>query len=450
MFAKLALLVALDGAVTAQPQSAHSGWKHDWETPASAWWGYGAMGGRLFADDEVAFLASHYKIVLLSLCQAGLKVSSVSAGIMNVSAKLKKANPDVKVLQYWNTDQWACYQRTDPDYAAFLAHREWWLTDDFGNPVLTNGSPQYDWTNEQAVQHWLLMPIAGEDGTNLIDGFLLDGGAGFDQPANISSTRAETLKLAKWKAIGRMQQRLTAANNGLILANGMIGGPIDPHGSDPYNLGVLDYANGIENERGTPTFELVNHTSGAFLKDAVAANLAAIEQAGQMANGSKVVNVNYWPGPMIDLSKRKPGDNSSGWPIYAPGDKENRAPNGTKAQVVEGWQHMLTKWFPFNLAMFLSVAGESTYFTQSVWYASNQGSVACPADPDSCTAPSPFYPDMQRSLGPPLGPRTPVQIQQRDGTYTTSKYKWVRHFQHAVVTVDLDEPLGPGTSIVWN
>jgi hypothetical protein len=29
--------------------------------------------------------------------------------------------------------------------------------------------------------------------------------------------------------------------------------------------------------------------------------------------------------------------------------------------VGEGWQqHMLTKWPPFNLAMFLSVAGEST------------------------------------------------------------------------------------------
>ena len=46
-----------------------------------------------------------------------------------------------------------------------------------------------------------------------------------------------------------MQQRLTAANGGLVLANGMAGGPVDPFVNDPYNLGVLDHVNGIENER---------------------------------------------------------------------------------------------------------------------------------------------------------------------------------------------------------
>jgi hypothetical protein len=29
-------------------------------------------------------------------------------------------------------------------------------------------------------------------------------------------------------------------------------------------------------------------------------------------------------------------------------------------------------------------------------------------------------------------------------------YTWVRHFEHAVVTLDLNDPLGPGTSIVWD
>ena len=40
---------------------------------------------------------------------------------------------------------------------------------------------------------------------------------------------------------------------------------------------------------------------------------------------------------------------------------------GTKAQVYEGWQKILTKWLPFNLAMFLTVAGPSTYFNQMVY-----------------------------------------------------------------------------------
>ena len=103
-----------------------------------------------------------------------------------------------------------------------------------------------------------------------------------------------------------------------------------------------------------------------------------------------------------------------------------------------GWQRQLTKWLPFNLAMFLSVAGPCTYFTQMVWYASFQCFAPCPTAPDTCTAPTPFYPEMHRKLGAPAGPRT----QQ-------GKYKWVRHFEHAVVTVVLEEPLGPGTTIVW-
>ena len=43
-----------------------------------------------------------------------------------------------------------------------------------------------------------------------------------------------------------------------------------------------------------------------------------------------------------------------------------------------------------------------------------------------------------RPLGAPAGPR--VQL---------GPYKWRRDFAHATVTVDLDEPLGPGTNIDW-
>jgi hypothetical protein len=422
-------------AVPPTPQAPPSGWAHAWDTPASAWWGYGAFGSWVASDAEIAFIAKTYKIVLLSLTNADATMGmSVSAATMNVSARLKAANPALKVLQYFNMEMFAGYSRTDPAYATFLQHPEWWLRDDHGSPVMGQFGPGYDFSNEAAVQHWLSMPLG--PGSRLVDGFLLDGAAGYSQPANISATRAEALKLAKWKAVGRMQQRLSTANGGMVLANGMIGGLIDPHVNDPYNLGALGYAHGIENERGTPSFELVDRTTGAFKLDAVAANLAAIEQASQMANGSKLVSVNYWAGPIIGFSKAT--DNTHGMPIYAPGDMQNRVPNGTRAEVFAGWQRQLTKWLPFNLAMFLSVAGPRTYFTQMVWYASFQGFAPCPTAPDTCTAPTPFYPEMHRKLGAPAGPRT----QQ-------GKYKWVRHFEHAVVTVDLEEPLGLATSIVW-
>ena len=217
----------------------------------------------------------------------------------------------------------------------------------------------------------------------------------------------------------------------------MIGGPIDPNVNDPYNLGVLDHVGGIENERGTPSFELVDPTTGAFRKDAVAANLAAIENASLLA---QVVSVNYWPGPIVGFAQAgSANDNARGLPVYAAGDPHNHAPNGTtRGEVMAGWQEQMAEWLPFNLAMFLSVAGPSTYFTQMVWYASSEGFLPCPAAPDTCCAPRPFFPEMHKPLGKPLGPR-----KQLGG------YKWVRRFEHAVVSVDLDEPLGPGTAIEW-
>ena len=146
---------------------------------------------------------------------------------------------------------------------------------------------------------------------------------------------------------------------------------------------------------------------------------------------------NYWAGPIVGFSNAN--DNTTGWPTFAPLDPDNKAPNGTKLQVVQGWAALLNKWFPFNLASFLTVAGPSSYFTQMVWYASYQGFLPCPDAPGTCCTPQPLYPEMQNKLGSPLGPRQQL-----------GPYRWVRNFEHAIVTLDLDDPLGPGTSIVWN
>ena len=264
-----------------------SAWMHDWDSPASAWWGYGAMNGAIYSDSDVAFIASTYRVVVISAC-LGASNASVAMTIMGVSARIKALNPNIKVLQYWNMQQWACYNTAEPDYATFLANPEWWLKDDNGNPVVNNGSPQYDWQNPAAVQHWLTMPVAS-GGVTLLDGFLLDGAAVYDPEHDISPSRTEALKLAKWAAVGLMQQRLSGINGGLVIANGIAGGPIDPFVNDPFNLGVLAYANGVENERATPAFEYVDASTGAFNKTLVALNLAAVEQAGNSSNGSKVV-----------------------------------------------------------------------------------------------------------------------------------------------------------------
>ena len=84
--------------------------------------------------------------------------------------------------------------------------------------------------------------------------------------------------------------------------------------------------------------------------------------------------------------------------------------------------------FTFTLAAFLAVAGDSSFFS----YASNS------AHNSYEMGYTPWREEYGWPLGKPLGPR-----KQLGG------YKWVRRFEHAVVTVDLDEPLGPGTAIEW-
>jgi len=436
---QLVLLPACIGVNTAVGVTpASQSWKHGWDTPAAAWWGYGAMGTDN-GDDQLAFVAKTYKVVVFSKCVQPSENISVSDAILNLTQRVKALIPNIKVLQYFNVQMWACYLKTDPLFVEFMANKEMWLKDDNGNTVLSQfGTPSLDYSNKAAVDLLVGMPIHDTDGNPILDGYLFDGAAVYNPIENISSARNEALKLATWKAAGLVQQRMTAANGGLVLANGMEGGPIDPFVNDTYNLGVLDHVNGIENERGTPTFELVNHATGAFYNDKVAANLAAVEKAAQLANGSKVYSANHWAGPIVGFKKHTPGDNQSGFPVFAAGDQHNVAPDGTRAEIFAGWTKILTEWFPFNLAMFLIVAGESSYFTQMVWYAAFEGFLPCPDAPDSCMAPTPFYPEMHKPLGPPAGPRQQL-----------SAYKWVRHFEHATVTVDLDEPLGPGTAIVW-
>lgn len=414
-------------------RAAVSSWAHDWSTPASALWGYGAMnGGAALTDDAVAYAARTYRLVVLSAC-LGPNPANVSSFVMDAAARLKAANPAVRVLQYFNMQQWACYDRAEPAFAAFLAHPQWWLYTDAGAPVLNNGSPEYDWTVPAAVDNFVSMPVApAGGGAPVLDGYLLDGGAVYQPEAGVGAARAEAQKVAKWAAVGRLQARLAALNGGILLANGMAGGPIDPFVNDPFNLGVLAFADAVENERGSPAFEQVDAATGALNKDAIAANLAALERAGALANGTKVVAANYWPGPITHFPSAP--DATRGWPAYAPGDPVNSAPNGTAAEVVAGWTALLEKWLPFNLAAFLTVAGPSTYFSQMVWYAAYQGFAPCPSTPGVCV--DPVYADMSRPLGPPLGPRAQV-----------GPYKWVRSFEHAVVTLDLDD--AAGTSIVW-
>jgi hypothetical protein len=170
-----------------------SKWAHGWETAGDAMWGYGGLIRQPLSADEVAFAAKTYPLIVLSYCPGS---NGTTAGGVQANARaLKEQNPAVKVLLYYNVEQWPCYSTTDPAYATFLAHPEWWLRDDNGNVV----QPQrIDPTNEAAAEYWISVPLSqSPDAYQVIDGVLADGGAVTEPLANFSAARQTAIFEAK-------------------------------------------------------------------------------------------------------------------------------------------------------------------------------------------------------------------------------------------------------------
>ena len=160
------------------------------------------------------------------------------------------------------------------------------------------------------------------------------------------------------------------------------------------------------------------------------------------SNASKQVFCSYWAGPYTGFSSDR--GLAKGWPRYHDnsqpcGSNSTQGLDCTAAEHMEGWKAELVKWLPFNLASFLIVAEQNTWFTQAVWYEDHQGFMPCPDAPDSCALDPSFYADyLKKSLGAPKAKRKVV-----------GPYQWTREFEHASVTLDLNRPL-EGTSIVFH
>ena len=97
---------------------------------------------------------------------------------------------------------------------------------------------------------------------------------------------------------------------------------------------------------------------------------------------------------------------------------------------MQQWRAALQRHFSLAHALFLSIAEANTYWMYAgYWYESHTGYIACPEDLSSCAAPPEWYPDLDKPLGAPLGPRALV-----------GPYAWKREFEKATVHLDLNRP----------
>lgn len=413
-------------------QASERSWNHGWES-SSAMTFADFLPSRIFSKEQAEFAASKYRVLSLEKCSGSADGVKTEEAIYTMAQQIKEIDPTIKVFFYWATDQEGirCYDAAD----AFKANPSWWLRDDDGTIItMKRGNHYLDVTHPVAREWWMSIPLKGDgNGTfngvsvaDLIDGVLADNAhCELYNAGHINTTRLEALEDAKYAMISELQERFAKANGGIVMANGinMYGGRnADPRHPNLDNLWVLNFTGGIMNEHSA-VFESVNAKNASLNVHTVSRDLQAIEDAAMAANGSKVVFMQTWPGLYCKTKFHPSADEPA--EVYPP------VTNGGEPtpQTTEEWQSALRNHFQFAHALFLSVAASNVYWMYGgVWYGPD-GYLDCPEDPTSCPAPPEWYPDLEKKLGAPLGPRKMV-----------SPYVWTRRFEHASVLLDLNRP----------
>lgn len=122
----------------------------NWDTVPIAFH-FGKNEGLLTAE-EAKFVAKHSNFICLEKGHATKTHGTTEAGIEAETQKLKKLNPKMKVIFYWNTFL---------DYPMFAAHKEyaqhpeWWLRRSDGKLDRKNGRQmRYDLSNPEVRNWW--------------------------------------------------------------------------------------------------------------------------------------------------------------------------------------------------------------------------------------------------------------------------------------------------------
>lgn len=362
----VAAAVGTPSAHGASPSNATAGhgWHHKWTTGHDMW--FADFGYSTLTDEQAAFVASHYSVVSLEKCTGSNVHMMTEPAIYQTAKQLKKLNPQLKVIFYWDTDQGAigCYAANK----TLNAHPEWWLKQDNGSYV---PGPRIDFSVQAAADWWVSVPLDPQWGDpKMIDGVLADG-AGYGPIPGVSTARAETFYSAKKAAMAKMQAKYTALNGGIVMGNGLnMYGGANANPGHPHDLDLLDSVGAVMNEHYA-VFESVNAHNHSLNLEMVKTDLAIIEQAA--SDLTKNVFVSTWPGLFVGFGK-------DGFPLW---------PQGGESQPVgnDGWRKALSDHFMFAFASVLTVAGPNVYMTYGVWYELHQGYVSCPEAPESCCTP---------------------------------------------------------------
>jgi len=227
---------------------------------------------------EVEFVASHASFICLEKGHAGRQFKDTEDGIEQEAQQLKKLNPDIKVIFYWNTFL---------DYGMFRAHEEyqrnpqWWLRRVNGELDKQRGNLlRYDLSHPEVRQWWSdVAKKAVVDGS--CDGVFMDAFPKIASEANMTLWGESKFDAIQQALVDIVKEtRAKIGDDKLIFYNGIRTTPTIQIGND-----FIDDTDGV-------MIEHFGHFN-SFSKECMLKDIQEMTKSGKQG---KIVVFKGWPG----------------------------------------------------------------------------------------------------------------------------------------------------------
>lgn len=302
--------------------------------------------GNLLTKKEAQFIAKHSNFVVLEKAHGFPKYRHSEKAIAMDAKVLKKINPDIKIIFYWNTFL---------DYSMYHAHEHyqkkpnWWLRTKKGDLDLKNDKiKRYDLSHKKLRNWWSDIAKKNLNNKN-IDGVFFDALNQVTSSANIKVWGIE-----KYNAIQQglkdliEETRCKIGPEKLIVYNGIRSTPQRSVGND-----FPDHTDAV----------MIEHY-GYFKSKTKESMLKDIQEMEKAGKSGKIVVFKAWP--------------ENTWL-----DKDFMARSNREKKAIS------EKHIQFALASFLAGAQKHSYFIYNWGYRLSMGSLL-------------WYPELDKPLGKPL------------------------------------------------
>ncbi len=301
----------------------------------------------LMTAEEAAFVSSRSNFICLEKGHASPQFGSTEVGIEKEAQQLKKLNPKMKVIFYWNTFlDYGMYEA----HEEYQKHPEWWLRKLDGELDFKSGDlKRYDLTNPE-VRDWWTDVAAKAIVEGSADGVFMDAFPQVSSPTNIElwgQEKYNAMQVGLKDIIRETREKI--GDDNLIVYNGIR--------STPTWSAAFDFPEYTD-------CAMIEHF-GYFLsssKECMLKDILEMEKAGK--NGKMVV--------------------LKGWAGFTFTDRE------AMSKPLEEKREIARKSITFPLAAFLVGAQENSYLIYNWGYRMEDGCLE-------------WYPEFDKPLGEPLG-----------------------------------------------